>query len=143
MEDLTPPLLNAIREVRWRLLTGRSMKESVLLYLDTAGDEFAARLREWWALTTQGRAPGDSAFPTHLQKAFLNLLERGLSGQPTLEHLSALESEVEDAAESELELFLAALPFKVLLPLLIFQFPAYLILLLGPLLRDLTRQMGG
>jgi hypothetical protein len=35
------------------------------------------------------------------------------------------------------------LPFKVLIPMLLFQFPAYLLLLLGPVLRELTQQIGG
>lgn len=143
MEDLTPPLLSAVREVRWRIGSGRSMKEAVSLYLETAANEFAVRLREWWTLKQQGRESSANSFPTHLQQAFLHLIERGLAGQPVLEALTALENEVDSAAQNELELFLAALPFKVLLPMLAFQFPAYMILLLGPMLRELGRQMGG
>jgi hypothetical protein len=143
MEDLTPPLLAAVRDVRWRISSGRSMKEAVVLYLEGSPSVFASRLREWWALKNQGRTPALEGFTSHLQKAFVNLIERGCAGQPTLEHLNALEAEVEAAATAELELFVATLPFKVLLPLLAFQFPAYLILLLGPLLRELGRQMGG
>jgi hypothetical protein len=143
MEDLTPPLLAAVRDVRWRISSGRSMNESVALYLESSPSAFASTLREWWALKNQGRPPNSTSFTSHLQKAFVNLIERGCAGQPTLEHLTALEAEVEAAATAELELFLTTLPFKVLLPLLAFQFPAYLVLLLGPLLRELGRRMGG
>lgn len=143
MEDMTPPLLNAVREVRWRISSGKSMKESLQLYLDGTGTPFSQQLREWWALKSQGRAQNDSRFTTHLQQAFINLVERGCAGQPVLLHLDALEGEIESAANAELELFVAALPFKVLLPMLLFQFPAYLLLLLGPILRELGRQLGG
>ena len=121
------------------------MRESLRVYLEHEATPFAQLLREWWTLRNQGRPTIEieRRFTTHLQKAFLHLVERGLQGQPTLEHLHTLEKEIEMAAQLELEMHLTTLPFKVLLPLLLFQFPAYLILLLGPLLRDLNRQLGG
>lgn len=143
MEDLTPPLLTAVREIRWRISSGRSMREAMRMHLDRTHNSFAQTLREWWTLKAQGRPAGLEKFKTHYQRAFLSLVDRGCAGQPTLEHLTALETEIERAAESELELHVATLPFKMLVPLLLFQFPAYLILLLGPVLRELTRQMGG
>lgn len=143
MEGLTPPLLVAVREVRWRIASGKSMKEALRLYLEDAGSPFSQLLREWWTLKTQGRVGSiGSLFTTHYQKAFILLVERGCNGEPTLEHLGALEDEIEKAANFELEMHIATLPFKVLIPLLAFQFPAYLLLLLGPMLRELGRQMG-
>ena len=140
MDDLTPPILKAVREVRWMISSGKSMKDALQIYLDGTHDAFASFLRAQWARKRQG-AKLDTP-KSHYQKAFWNLVERGCAGQPTLEALNALEHEVEKAAQSELDAHLASLPFKVLLPLLLFQFPAYLILLLGPMLRELNRQMG-
>jgi hypothetical protein len=119
------------------------MKQSVSLFLVDSPGPFARRLREWWALKNQGLAPADEIFTSHFQKAFAHLIECGCAGQPTLEYLQQLESEIESAAQAELELFVATLPFKVLIPMLLFQFPAYLLLLLGPVLRELTQQIGG
>jgi hypothetical protein len=139
MEDLTPPLLTAVREVKWHLSSGKSMKEAFNRYLDCAHDAFSEDFRRRWVLKQQGmtlRPP-----KTALQQAFWELIERGSAGQPSLEALSLLEIEVEKAAQAELEAHIAALPFKVLVPLLLFQFPAYLILLLGPVLRELTARM--
>lgn len=62
-------------------------------------------------------------------------------GQPVLDHLAALEDEITKAADAELDIHISTLPFKMLIPLLLFQFPAYLVLLLGPALRELTRQL--
>lgn len=120
------------------------MKEALRLYLEAANSPFSQNVREWWALKNQGRPTSDCAkkFTTHYQLALLELVERGCAGQPTLDHLLGLECEVESAALAELEAHLATLPFKVLIPLLVFQFPAYLLLLLGPLLRELSTQMG-
>ncbi len=144
MEDLTPPILSAVREVRWRMTSGRSMNEALRAHLLESHSVFSQRLREWWALKSQDCLPKNHAhqFDSPYQRAFLELIERGCAGQPTLDHLTALEQEIELAAHAELESHVAALPFKVLIPLLVFQFPAFLILLLGPLLRELGQQLG-
>lgn len=143
MENLTPPLLHAIREVRWAMQTGKAIKEAVQMYLSGAQNDLAAQLREFWVRKWQSGAREPFTFANHYRQAFWDLIERGCAGQPVMEGLTALESEVERAAQAEVDAHLAALPFKVLFPLLLFQFPAYLILLLGPLLRELSRQMGG
>lgn len=145
MEGLIPPILHALREVKWLLSSGKPMKEAFQNYLERTHDPFAALLREYWILKWQvGRANiAPRPLPTYYQKAFWNLVERGCAGQPVLESLDELEKEVLLAAEMELDEHLASLPFKVLIPLLLFQFPAYLLLLLGPMLRELQRQLGG
>lgn len=82
-------------------------------------------------------------FASHWQEAFWELLERGCGGQPISEALLQLQEEVEKAVDHELELHIAGLPFKALVPLLLFQFPAFLLLLLGPIVRELQRSLGG
>ncbi len=141
MEDLTPPLLHAIREVRWHLSSGKGMREAFPRYLDDAQDALARELRGKWVMKLQGGA--QVPLRSHFAQSFWDLIERGLAGQPAFEALGILECEVEKAAERELDAHLASLPFKVLIPLLIFQFPAYLMLLLGPILRELSAKMGG
>lgn len=143
MENLTPPLLHALREVRWLLLSGKSMKDALQSYLSHNENSFAARLRELWVIKSRGGGPTPNRLPTYFQREFWNLIERGCAGQPVLEALEVLETEVQLAAEAELDEHLASLPFKILIPLLIFQFPAYLLLLLGPMLRELQHHLGG
>lgn len=140
METLTPPLLGATRELRWQLGAGRSMREALRRYLETAHDDVAAELRE--RSTRQGAgsiAVGGSPY----RRALWDLIERGCAGQPVLEPLTALEEEIEAAALAELDAHVSSLPFKVLLPLLFLQFPAHLILLLGPMLREVRSALGG
>ena len=144
MENLTPPLLRALREVKWSICAGKSMREAFQSYIERNQDPLVSTLRQLWILKNhQGRSPiTPPTLKTYYQRTFWDLIERGSNGQPTVEALNALESEVESAAEAELNEHLSALPFKVLLPLLLFQFPAYLLLLLGPLLRELQRPLG-
>ena len=144
MEGLTPPLLETVRELRWRISTGLSMREALRLHLESGRGQLVHGLREWWALKSHergGRPP--AIFHSHLRSSVLDVIERGLAGQPVAEHLRVLEEEIERAADDELSSHIAALPFRVLLPLLFLQFPAFLLLLLGPLLRELGEKMGG
>lgn len=140
MEIIIPPCLIAVREIRWHMENNHSVRESLRLYTQVAGDEFALVLRDWADRRQNGEMsnPGKSA----PQRALFSLLERGLAGQPILEALTALESEIQRSALLELDLHLARLPFLSMIPLFLFQFPAFLLLLLGPLLTSLIEQMG-
>lgn len=146
-EDLlVPPLLQAVREVRGRTLSGVSTGDAFRIYLEDHHDALADTLRERWILKwrpngTAAREPNSLRGP--YQRSFWELIERGSNGEPIAGPLAALEDEIERAAEAELDQHISTLPFKVLLPLMAFQFPAHLILLLGPMLRDLGRQLGG
>jgi len=140
MENLTPPLLVAVRELRWSISNGNAMKEALQSYLDGAHDALALELRRQLIRKMQGALR--LKFSSYREQALWDLIERGMAGQPTLEALQALEAEVEQAAQSEIDAHLAELPFRVLIPLILFQFPAYLLLLLGPMLRSLSQQMG-
>jgi len=143
MEIVAPPVLIAVQEIVWMLSSGRSVRESVRIYLDHHGDLFAQNLRDRWNLKLSGQKTTLlPPFESHYQSAFWELIERGCAGQPVLQPLKALEGEIYRAAQREMDAHIASLPFKVLLPLLFLQFPAHLLLLVLPLLRDLAIQMG-
>lgn len=142
MDTLEPPILTAVREVRWAISSGQSMNESMRGYFENSSSTFAGRLRSWWLMQTQSTTAIEMPGETFWQQQFLEIIRRGRAGQPVLDALKGLEGEIEIKARAELETHLASLPFKVLIPLLLFQFPAYLILLLGPLLRELQNGFG-
>jgi len=139
MVDLIPSLLIAIRSIRRHLLSGRTISAGLLLYLESHHDELAVRLAERWA-AKDNRAPAPRRpFKSYREQALWELIERGHGGEPVLEPLTLLEEDIERAAQFDLDAHVAALPFKALVPLLLFQFPAFVILLVGPLLRELSR----
>jgi hypothetical protein len=143
MENLNPPLLSAVREVRWLMETGCSIKQAFSTYLTNNQDELSQQLRERWTLKWHSSKQPIHDLPTPYRQAFWDLVERGCAGQPVSDALNSLEQEIEREAQSELDAHLSTLPFKVLVPLLIFQFPAHMLLMLGPMLRELGRQFGG
>jgi hypothetical protein len=138
-----PPLLQALQSVIWSIGCGRSVKDAFQLYLETNRDPLTEKCRELWILKNAGQPLKIETLTSHYQRAFWDLIERGTAGQPVHDGLRALEEEVAAVARAELDEFALTLPFRSLIPLLAFQFPAFLILLLGPLLRDLQHHLGG
>ena len=135
MADLEPEVLAAVRNVRWQMSSGLSARESVKRYIAAFPTPFALQLLQ--AINHQA-----SHWPSDYQRAFWELISRGMEGQPIIESLTALEAEIEIAAHHELDQHLATLPFKALIPLLALQFPAFALLLLGPLMRELAKGLG-
>lgn len=117
------------------------MNESINLYLESHSDPLSSQLREMLVMLNRNKTEL-SQLQTPLQRAFWILIVRGLNGQPVLEALQGLEVEVERMASHQLETHIAELPFKVMIPMLLFMFPAYLLVLIGPMMRELTRVLG-
>ncbi|CAN5605105.1 hypothetical protein BH10BDE1_BH10BDE1_21020 [soil metagenome] len=69
------------------------------------------------------------------QSLFL-ILESGIAGQAILPALKDLRSEIEAQLELDMKAHVESLPLKTLIPLLLCMFPAFLILLLGPITRN-------
>lgn len=75
-----------------------------------------------------------------VRRQCLEVLSQGLQGEPIYSQICSLEEEVFEASRLEIEEFVALLPMKSLIPLLFFQFPAFLALLLGPFLLSFWSQ---
>lgn len=141
MENIISPTLEAIMEIKWAIGSGVSTKEALNSYLQSHHNGCAQELQKNWLHTQQGMACPPLKLP--IRQALWTLIERGLAGQPILDSLASLESEADSVSQDQLNAHILALPFKSLLPLIFLQFPAYLILLLGPILRELSKNLGG
>lgn len=140
---MKPPLLNLIQNLQWSISSGRPLKESLENILRTDNSSLGRSFGELWVLKSAGqKIRPEKCLTSFYQTALWDLIERSSQGQPITEPLRGLEAEVAQAAQAELESHVATLPFKALIPLLAFQFPAFLIILLGPILRDLHSQLG-
>lgn len=144
MEYLTPPILTALNDICWRIQAGTSVRDAIERYLATHSDSFSLYIRRWWVAREQslGGFPHDSNQNAY-HLAVLELLDRGLIGQPILDSLFELRTEVRQLCTHRLELHIQNLPIKLLIPLLGLQFPAFLLVLLGPILRRLIQDLGG
>lgn len=144
MEGLAPPL-KCLIEIHAALQNGESVRTGINRYLAStpAHSDFAPDVRRFLFVWEQGgdfRAVIAKIRSPH-RRALLDLIATALSGQPILGHLEELRSELIASADSEIREHLELLPIKMLMPLLFFQFPAFLLLLFGPLLNHLLEEI--
>ena len=144
MEGLSPPL-KCLIEIQAAIQNGESARIGASRYLLTAPicDDFASAVRRFLFAWDQGqnwRAVITGVKSPH-RRALLEVVGTALLGQPILSHLEELRIELIRVTEAEIQQHLEMLPLKMLMPLLLFQFPAFLILLFGPLLSKLLLEI--
>ncbi|KYG68878.1 hypothetical protein AZI87_06525 [Bdellovibrio bacteriovorus] len=144
MEGLAPPL-ELLSSVKRAIEKGQSVKQGVLQYIKKHEGEFPLIVTQWLALLQQGQDPKAcvQAISSLHRRTLLQILERGLHGEAIHGVLIRLEEELIEACHEEITNKIARLPFIMLVPLLIFQFPAFLMLLFGPLLQNFFHSLGG
>lgn len=146
MEDIAPPLL-LISHIKRSIETGNSIKVGMHFYLkdtnDSKQDEFSKQVGAWLFDVERNKDPQlvlDSITSIH-RRALLKLLERGLNKESIYNQLLTLEQETIQACQSEIEEKLTKLPYILMIPILFFQFPALLILILGPLIQNFIESL--
>lgn len=144
MEGLAPPL-KCLIQIQSSIANGESVRSSIARYLQIVlvDDPFAMTVRQFMFAWEQGhdwRAMLRNVESAH-RRALIEVLACGLSGQSISAHLESLRTEMCAACDLEIREHLEMLPLKMLAPLLLFQFPAFLLLLFGPLLRHLVEEL--
>jgi hypothetical protein len=142
MEGLAPPL-KCLIEMQSALQNGETARAGLLRYSQGSQDEFAQGVRRFLFDWDQGRdwrqAIGN--LKSAHRRSILELAACSLSGQSVQSQLMELRFEIEAACESEIKAHVDLLPIRMLLPLLLFLFPSYLLLLFGPLLTHFMREV--
>lgn len=143
MEGLAPPL-KCLIEVQAAIRNGEAIRAGLARYVQiaAANDSFASSVRSFLIAWERGQSwrhvlEGQSA----QRRALLEVFAFGLSGQSVSSQLDALREEITKACDAEIKEHLEMLPLKMLAPLLLFQFPAFLLLMFGPLLRHLVQEL--
>ncbi len=78
---------------------------------------------------------------TVYRRQLFELIELSLSGQPILSHLTQIKNEIRRQCDLDLEAHTTLLPLKILAPLLLLQFPALLIVIIGPWLKVFLKEL--
>lgn len=141
MDGLAPSLKFCLH-IRLALESGESAYTSVKSLLPITSGDFHKDLVD----LIIGLEKGDQASPKFRTLSpqaigLLELISFGLRGQPILEPLRQLEDEMIRACEADVERNLSLLPLKGLLFLMLLQFPAFLLLLLGPFVSELIKEI--
>lgn len=144
MENIAPPLKLLLR-VRRCLEKSQPVRYGILDFIEKNDGEFSKSVSQWYSLLQQGHSTQDllHALPSLHRRVLLQILERGLKGESIYPIICQLENEIVEACQEEIEGKLARLPILLLIPLLMMQFPAILMLLFGPLLQNFFHSFGG
>lgn len=140
--DRLAPSYQFLIHVRFALENGLSVRMAIEKELELGHDEFHSEVRRWFVSHIQGQplVPGQVTRNFYRQ-SLLQVLAQGLRGASIHSTLLDLETEWEKAVHDDIERHLQRLPVIVLMPLVFLQFPAFLTLLLGPLLADLMARL--
>ena len=137
MVCLAPPL-KAVLEIRLQLENGVSVSQAIRAYSQrNLNEPFAKELGIWLFAKEAGKSYNENPFKSFYRKRLIDLLDCGLQGEPILSALCDLEEDLVFITNEELEQHLQRLPLISLIPLMLFEFPAFFLLLLGPLLLNL------
>lgn len=144
MDHIAPSLL-LITHVKRSIEVGSSARTGVLSFVRVERSGFAKDVSKWISLCDQGLETTQMLRKQRSQyrRSLLELLERGLRGESIYVYLCQLEQETIEACDDEISRKLSKLPFLLLGPLLLMQFPAFLLLLFGPLLQNFFHSLGG
>lgn len=137
MVSLASPL-QATLEIRLHIENGQSVSQAIKTYIQSAPeDPFAKELGLWLFAEETGGSFNTKTLKSVHRKHLMDILKRGLRGEPVLEILEDYEKDLVEICKEDLDKHLQKLPFIALIPLLLFELPALLILLIGPLLLNL------
>jgi hypothetical protein len=146
MDSLAPPLDLCI-ELRLALENGQSVFRAIKTVLHNGRNEMCVDLSCLLAHAERGensaRSDGQEKTSKNYErlyrKALLEVIEGGLKGEPILAQLKELESELLKICQSDIDRFVSTLPLKAMVPLMLVQFPAFLLVMLGPIVNELIK----
>jgi hypothetical protein len=141
MEHLAPPYQFTL-DLLYELESGGTARSAVKKYTTHFQNEFCLMLRHWLRVQEfGGLVIAEPTFKSSYQKAIWDLLMLSQQGVSLVIPVRELELELRFVCEEQLEQHLATLPYKLMIPLLFMQFPALMVILLGPLLAQLLTEV--
>jgi len=140
MENVAPNLV-FLWDVLWALERGLPATNGIQIFLRRSvlknkKNSFQIQIEMWWSARLRTSSYDKSKLSATSRQLLLTI-ELGLQGESILAQLRALEAEMLQGCDEEIQMFAAYLPLKMMLPLFGLIFPSFFILLVVPLLRML------
>lgn len=136
MESLAPTLKLALH-VRLDLQQGTAIYDSLQNFCIDNQCELSTDLKLWLIQYDKGFESTEYAkHYSEYRKSLFDLLAEGLRGTGVSENLADLEKLMIQECRRQLEEACVLLPYKGLMPLMLFLFPAFLILILSPIFKQ-------
>ena len=141
MDEIAPPL-KCIACIEQALAEGKSVQTGLKNYIvhgkslsDTR--HFSYEVQELLQAFLMDKGFPKSPSKTIYRGILKDLLWSELKGQSIHQELQNLKEEILQACHADIKIFIDSIPLKSLIPLLLFQFPAFLMLLMGPILAQI------
>ncbi len=121
------------------LKRGKALRDAIQDVIRVSKGPLQTTLKEWHQEYSSGKEVGHIHQRFHYVEntSLFTLLEYGLQGYPILQNLETLKIEVAERVRTRTEQRLLALPYKMMIPLFIFFFPALMWSFLAPFLREM------
>lgn len=133
MEYIAEPLI-LIMDVRRSLERGASLRRGLEIFMQRRLS-LSQKLKKWLELHDEGKNQHRLLQDFTIQQLLLlDLIEKGLLGASIYKSILLLETELIEISDEDIAKHISTLPFKLLIPLFCFIFPAFALLLIGPLL---------
>lgn len=132
--DFIAPLAGMLIQIRFFLEEGKSVRSSVEFYIDQSTGPLRNRMVSW--LNHYDNKSDQFVHVSSYEALVFSCLARGLDGYPVMEIIKDMEQDFIEICEHDLKTHIDQLSFKLMLPLLCFVFPAFLLLLIGKRLID-------
>lgn len=142
MEGVAPTLYLCL-EVRAALEKGQALEavvSSIALRMERDLSGQIQRLISIYrhsGMTEAMKLPCESVY----RQTLFNIIVSGLEGEPILDRVRDLEKEIRFACESDIERHVARVPLLVMIPIMLLQLPGFMLLLFGPILNQLTKEL--
>ncbi len=122
-------------------MEGKTLKTGLREYIEHSDDSFKDEIQELLKNFMIGEKAHNHRSKSIYRTAVKELIWSGLNGNSIGKELSALKEETELACKVELDSFIESIPFRSMIPLLLFQFPSFLLILMGPLITKISESL--
>lgn len=126
-------LLKLTINMRCSIECGESVRTFLYRYLSEETDTETRKLKIWLTYFERTKE-NKNVFKNNTYRILCELIVQGLEGYAILERLKSFEEELIEVCKEDLQKRLDQLPYEMMLPLLLFMFPGYLLLILGPII---------
>ncbi|MCM2354422.1 MAG: hypothetical protein NDI63_12465 [Pseudobdellovibrio sp.] len=144
MDDLNlPNSLILVWDIQRAIEKNLSLQQGLQKFVQRATnirgfqDDFSKNFMKWWQIRQKTQVSDLNGFNAQ-HRALITLIESGLRGQSIYEAIKAIEADLIEMCEADIQEHAAKLPLLLQIPLVFLVFPAICILLLVPTLCQLT-----
>ncbi len=148
------PVLRCLMSIEDSLIRGDAVRDAVMQWLDgesrrssqrkVSSDQLFQREVLDFLRKTEGPTSFDATdvrYRTLYRESLFVILLDGIRGNSILPTLRELRTEIEAQLELDMKSHVDSLPLKMLVPLLLCMFPAFLILLFGPITQNFVEAL--